>query len=265
MGGSALEVSIGNEPEARRLAEEAQELFTELNMSSPDDDPINALAVMAAARGDRESANRLNDAALRTYRAHAQSVPMAACMVGVVLTNMAWSARIDGRLVDATSLALEALALQRDLDHAWGMVDTLFLLALLAERRGDAAEATAFYRESLDLLLRDRDLIQVLGIIHQCARLLSGAGDHKRVMLLIGAMDTLRDRVNIPIHPRALAERAARQQRATARLGADTCDQLSRRGRSSTLEETVAIARTAEVPSLHAGALSPWSLTPREQ
>ncbi|MGN6485933.1 MAG: LuxR C-terminal-related transcriptional regulator, partial [Thermomicrobiales bacterium] len=142
---------------------------------------------------------------------------------------------------------------------------TLFLLALLAERRGDATEATAFYRESLDLLLRDRDLIQALGIIHQCARLLSGAGDHERVMLLIGAMDALRDRVSIPIHPRALAERAAWQQRATARLGADTCDQLSRRGRSSTLEETVAIARTAQVPSLHAGALSPWSLTPREQ
>jgi non-specific serine/threonine protein kinase len=231
----------GDEPRSTQYLEEAQDIagtFPELNST---DSPVNGLAVSATARGDLETAARLNQQALEIYCSQANKYPSALPLASMVLGNMAWSAYGRGERGQAAKLVEEALALQQTLDFAWGKSSSLLLLARLAHDRGDAREATRLYSESLMLTAEHLDVRQITMHVEMYAILDHDAGRAARAAMMLGARHRLREVLGSPADPELQMQMDQIAQDTKVALGEERFSDAWRAGRALSLNEVIAM------------------------
>jgi len=265
-GAGCLWIMRGDEPGARALNEEALSIAHELGNVSAAEYPFNGLAICANARGDYEEGARWNEEALAACRALGDTMPNALPLASVILSNMAFVAYDRGETGRATTLAKEALAMQRDLGFTWAASDSLFLLARIADDAGEADRATGMYRESLGLAADHKDLQQIVGHLDRYAVIDCEAGRFDRVALMLGASSRLHELLGVESSPTLHARLDGVEHDARDSLGEERFTENWQAGRNLSLEETIAIALRIEVPARSPGvptAAARWGMTPR--
>ncbi|MBA3276402.1 MAG: tetratricopeptide repeat protein, partial [Chloroflexia bacterium] len=266
-GAGCLWMMQGDEPGARAFNEEALSIAPELGDVSPAEYPFNGLAICANARGDYEEGSRWNEEALAACRAVGDTVPNALPLASVILSNMGFVEFARGEIDRATTLAEEALAMQRGLGFTWAACDSLFLLARIANSRGEANRATELYRESLGLASEHRDLQQIVDHFDDLALVDREAGRFERAVLLLGAGGRLHDLLGG--HPSAGLQARIDGLAGDARLtlGEQDFNEAWQAGRVLSLDDAIAMALQVEVPSRLPDtppATAKWGVTRRE-
>ncbi len=257
----------GDEPRGTAFCEEALAIAHELGNVSPTDVPYIGLAIGANVRGDYDEGARWNEEALIAFRALGDTVPNALPLASVILSNMALLSFNLGDVDRATMLAEEALAMQRTLAFTWAACDSLFLLARIANGRGEANRATDLYRESLGLASEHRDLQQIVDHFDQLALVDREAGRFERAALLLGAGSRLHELLggHLGVELQASLDGVARDARVA--LGEQGFNEAWQAGHGLSLDEAIAIALEVEVAPRPPSGPSPearWGVTRRE-
>jgi DNA-binding CsgD family transcriptional regulator len=230
------------------------EAFTEANA-------LLFLGGLAIVQGDHAGGAALLEESITT----AHAVPdqrLAGIMVGWDLSNLAVISRTAGDYALAFERLETALRLLRDAGYAAGMMQALGDLGDLARDQGDHARAIAFYREALALGQDNPGTRGVIEMIEAVGIVASIAGQAQRGATLLGAAETMRERIGlryrVPENQVALAQAVA-SGRAT--LGEQRFATARSAGRNLTQGQAVAIALE---PSLAPAPATGVSLTPRE-
>jgi DNA-binding CsgD family transcriptional regulator/tetratricopeptide (TPR) repeat protein len=227
--------------------------------------PLFLLANIAWQQGDFPRAQARYEEALALYREMDAAHPIA-----LILANLGSIALEQGNPERAVALDEEALAIWRGRGDRWGVAIALANLASVAATRGNAIQATALYRESIALNWQCGDAAGIADGLAGLARIAITLGEAERATRLLGAAESLRQTVGVPI-PRMIRvgqERAVAAARA--RLGEETFAAAWAAGRALPIEQAVAEALAAApspTPSAHRSPLDPalrFGLTPRE-
>jgi tetratricopeptide (TPR) repeat protein len=155
------------------------------------------LGLDAAVVQDFERATTINNEVVCILRGLRDVEPSAAQIESSILNNLADIAFNEGDDQRAIRLAEEALAQQRLFGFRWAAMDALFILALVAHRMGNLAQAAAYCRESLDAWDR-RDPQQIPLILDLVALLANASGQTTAAARLIGAAKHLYVRLGLP-------------------------------------------------------------------
>jgi non-specific serine/threonine protein kinase len=230
-----------------------------------------ALGATAGARGEADRARSLNEAALAAFRDLGDTVAHAAPTASLMLGNLAGVALSQGDDARASRLADEALALQRRAGFAWGMADSLLILARVARNRSEPARSAALARESLELAWGNRDLQQIVAALDQLALLAAETGAVERAATLFGASERLYELLGVPPDPGKDGSRERAIATVRDRLGEDAFVAALAAGRALTLDEVVVGATRIEaapdtpLTGIPVAVASHHGLTPRER
>jgi non-specific serine/threonine protein kinase len=106
-----------------------------------------------------------------------------------------------GSLDEARAFLEEAVSLQREIGDQYYLANFLNNLGNVARAQGDYPYASQLYRESLE---RNRELgdgWQIAYVLEDIGGLAAKAGQPERALLLIGAAETLRQRMHASLAP----------------------------------------------------------------
>jgi predicted ATPase/DNA-binding CsgD family transcriptional regulator len=249
-GAAALSLTIGDAARSLALGEES--LALEQEIADVDyvwigDSPLIGLGATAGRLGDDDRARRYNEQALALCQRLADTVPSAAPSASVVLTNMAYVASEQHDDERATRLAEEALAISKDPGFDWALANAEFLLATIAERKGDIDRAMDLYRRSLGLAMEGRDLHQIVQIIDRLALLANDSLRAEQATCLFAASERVRSILGQEMHADSRERWNQAVARARTRLGEDVFAAAWSAGHALTLEEAVATALELDV------------------
>ncbi len=199
-GASCMVRQQGDEPLATVYGEEALRIAEEIGAGTGIDavHALIGLALTASIRQDLDLAMTRYEQILAVLRDLSDSEPSAAHVERLIIVNLAWMALEQGDDERATRLAEDGLAHQREHGFTWGEADSLFILALVAQRRGDLACAAALLRTSLGLASSHRDPQQIVSAVDRLALLASETGYAEEGARLIGAVERLYERLGLP-------------------------------------------------------------------
>jgi tetratricopeptide (TPR) repeat protein len=174
--GRAL-LETGRQEEAAAHYAEARRLFEELGDDHGLSNALANQATIAHRRGDLDEALRLNDRALRYYRAAGARRNTAITLRGI--------SRIEaelGRLADAARHAQEGLDICIGLDLHLETAKGFSNLGGIHQRRGDIALAEDAYKQALDFSRRCGSRYEEAGALHRLGGIAAarGAGDEAR-------------------------------------------------------------------------------------
>ncbi len=155
------------------------------------------LGIAKTALGDHEEAIKTFTDALATLDEFGDSLPSPANYRVVLLNNLSVSALSKGDYSQAAQWAEDALAAQRASGSLDGFADSLWLLGLMAQRRGDSDRAARYYRESLEFPLELREPQNVAAALDQIALVFSEAGHHAAAVRLVGAAIRYYDNIGL--------------------------------------------------------------------
>jgi non-specific serine/threonine protein kinase len=239
-----------------------------LALSREDGDPtgiahaLTSLGWIAEVQGRFAQARRFHEEALEVGR-HLEDRSWTAWS----MRNVGMQAFRLGEIEVAERWLTEALALFRQQGLRFGAAHALTNLAELALARGDRARAAALWQEMLEMPWNARDLPRSL---NELAKIAAAAKQERWAARLLGAGESLRERLGFGLLPREVAgfERTAADIRAV--LGQEAFAAAWTEGRSLSPEE----ARTEAVRVANAIAASTernsspddadHGLTPRE-
>jgi non-specific serine/threonine protein kinase len=111
--------------------------------------------------------------------------------IGAILDTIAEFAFLDGDLERATTLATEALELQRRQQPLWGTAFSLALLGELALARSDLPAAGAFYAESIALARALGDTTFLGAGLAAIGTIAADVGEAARAARLLGAAEAM--------------------------------------------------------------------------
>ncbi len=157
-------------------------------------------------------------------------------------------------------LQAEALAIQRQLEHPFGIAVSLLGMGELALRQGDRARAARAWRESLAINLQERQPFQALIMVERLAMLTAG-DDPERATRVLGATDTLRREYGTPPEPSRQRLLDSAWERARTALGEEAFAAAWTAGQTMPFAEAVAEAMALS-PS---PPPTPLPATPRHQ
>jgi predicted ATPase/class 3 adenylate cyclase len=172
-------------------AAELAALSVTLLRESGDASASLAMALLAHGRstgysGDRATGFALLEEALALARGLDHPL-----FIGAILDTIAEFAFLDGDLQRATTLATEALELQRRQQPLWGTSFSLALLGELALARADLPAAGAFYAESIALARALGDTTFLGAGLAAIGTIAADVGEAARAARLLGAAEAM--------------------------------------------------------------------------
>ncbi len=253
---------------------------------------LHAAAFLASSQGEFARCDALGEASLELYRALGDDEG-----VGRTVHLLSQNAAYQGDLERATVWAEESLALARSLDHSRGQIVSLgnlgrlatqhgdydraeALLAegrrlarqhgdesalaavchsesMLARARGDRKAATTFAIQGVDLYTAYGTIAGAAECLHVLALLAEEIGEPERAVLLLGAVNALREQLGSPPPPADSEDADAALERARKALGEAAADAAWAAGRAVAPDQLTALARADESRVPTAGSTRP--------
>lgn len=232
----SVHANMRDEAGARPLFEECRSIATELGDRMLAASADNSLAYIAMETGDTAAARRALAAAIPTHREMDNRSGLAAALM-----YLAWTHWAESAFSDARTAISESLELWRSMGSTSAIGEALNGLGLIARGEGDPDGARAVHLEALELAASVRDQ----GLVSRCLEGLAAATpEATRAAVLSGAAARLREEVGAPLPAllRPVAEAVIESARAS--LGDDAVEVALDRGRSMSLDEAVAYARS---------------------
>ena len=195
-GASVLANEQGDYPRVRTLAEEALQLYRDLDEKQGIAMVLNILGLASRSMGDFEHATFFHEESLAVGRAVGDVNRIAG-----TLTNLGILASDQGRYPEAAALYAEGLNLYRMLGNDQGVAITLTNLAEALRYQRDYRSAGGLYRESLTIHHNVGNKLGVVTCIEGLAALARVDGRQERAARLWGAAEVLRAMVGAPLHP----------------------------------------------------------------
>lgn len=197
---------------------------------------LSTLGYMALHRGDVDRAGALFEEGIDAGRA--AGVPWIAARV---ISGLGQTAYFRGDSASAERLFTECLELTREAGNRSHTAITLLYLGHVARDTGDPHRASHLYREGLRLSLELGDRLRVARGLEALATIHAAQGNAEMAVVLLGAVDDLRDDLSAAPHP--LERPAVDHALATSHdaLG-EAFASTWQAGRDLTLEQAIALA-----------------------
>jgi predicted ATPase/DNA-binding CsgD family transcriptional regulator/Tfp pilus assembly protein PilF len=246
-------------PEARRLHEASLAIRRESDDRQGLGNSYSNLGNVANAEGDYVRARELHEQALAVRQGMGDSGGVA-----FTLFNLGDVARQQGDLERARRLFDQSLGLFRDVGDVLGVGYALYDLGKVAHlQKRDEAAATLF-AEAIRLRVELGDKRGLVECLEGLAPVAHGLGDADLAGRLFGAVEALRERLDVPLPPTEVAVHGREVAALRGRLGAARLRSAWDTGRAMTLEDALAAARalTDRVP---ATSIPPESPAPVDQ
>jgi len=227
----------GDYAKARSVFEESLTIFRELRGKSGMAMLLSDLGYVAAAEGDYATASLRFDESLAFHK----ELGAKPSIIGL-LTTRAEIAQRQGDYEKARAFIDEAMGLSKEASDKWGMARSLHTLGNLARRQQQYKRAEVLFRESLTLF---RDLRNKAGVVVCLERLAIVEGSQMRsasAARLLGAAESLRQVLGIPLPPPQRDEYAQTVFALRTDLGEDTSAVAWNEGRAMTLEQAIEYA-----------------------
>lgn len=162
--------------------------------------------------------------------------------ISATLNNLGGAASDHGDYAAAKTYLEESLSIKREIGDRANIAASLLNLGNVALARNETASARAFYEESLSIKREIGDLGSTTDSLAAFASLACKKSDWPLAAALLGAEESLRERLGSPVTP---AERDAREQEVTVvrkAMGGDAFAAAWSGGMEMTTEEAIALA-----------------------
>ncbi len=183
----------GDYDRAAVLCQESLELFRAADDHRGSAFALNLLGVVASDQGDYDTARARFEEGLALRRTLGDRRGIAGS-----LSQLALVAREGGDLDLARRYYEESLSIQRELGDSRGIATTLRNLGLVAWRQGAVARARGLMEESLVMRQTQENKTRIAECLEGLARV---APAPERAARLLGAAESLRERVGTPLPP----------------------------------------------------------------
>ena len=225
---------------ARALLKESLPLLREADDTEGTAAALGNLGLIARDEGDVDTAEAQLQASLALWQELGDRVG-----VGWALTALGMVARADGRRDVARSRLEHSLAVWREVGDRQNTANVLGTLAALARDAGEFDHATALLCDGLGILREVGDRRAIAFVLEGFAGLAAAQGHAIRSIAIVAAAQAIRERIGAPAPPswRVELDRALKQ--AGSALKAEAVADATRRGRSMTLPEAIALALDA--------------------
>jgi len=226
----------GRHQQAKALLEDAERRFRELNDETAVVMLRNGLAHVLHMVGEPRRARAMYDESLVALRrlGHTHDVALG-------LVNLADLDHAEGDDEASRAHLVEAVQLSRTHDLPYPLAAALANLGQVTQGH-DSVLALASYQESLHIFTRLEHAQGIATCMEGIAWLAWAAGDDARSALLYGAASGIREAVDVPPQPLALAEREKALAALGDAIGERRLADLEAAGRRLSLEEAVATA-----------------------
>lgn len=260
----------GNYPEARSYWEEELELARSSGLQYAFADKLARLGALASRTGDLDQATSLLAEAHALFVKLSPDGAPALRMIGRTLALLGDTAILQGKPDIAARHFEQATEQLRETNDSWMLADALGGLGVVNLMRGDPVRAELFYLEALEIGLSNANLQHNTSLLAGLSAVAVVLGQPERAARLLGAADTLRERIGAVVYPRDRAVLEQCQIRLRAELDDETFARLRLDGSlwspDQLLTEARAILETSAIASSleRASAAGPFGLTPRE-
>lgn len=225
---------------ARALLEESLPLLRQAGDTEGTAAALGNLGLIARDEGDADTAETRLQASLALWQELGDRVG-----VGWTLTALGMVARSDGRQDMARSRLEHSLAVWREVGDRQNTANVLGTLAALARDAGEFDHATALLRDALGILREVGDRRAIAFVLEGFASLAAAQGQAIRAVAIVAAAQAVRERIGAPAPPSWHAELDHVLEQAGSALEAEAIADATRRGRSMTLPEAIALALDA--------------------
>jgi tetratricopeptide (TPR) repeat protein len=233
---------------AQLFYEEALAIERELGDPAGIAEALYNQGFILGARGDFDAAVRLFEESLELFRGAGDETGMARAEWMIVIRDL-----IAGDLDGTVARAEEAVATWRRVGDRFHLGDGLVWLAVLYARAGRLADARRAILQALELVREIDSPMGVVSVILGLAYVARWAERHEDAMRLIGAAESLRERVGggAPINFLAgfMGDPAAE---ARAHLSQEAAQRAIKEGRTMSVDAALALAvgddATTEAP-----------------
>lgn len=228
----------GNYEAARRHYDEglaaAQEIGDDVLMGWIQND----LGVIASRVGDLDEARARYEQSLTVKRRLGDRQAVA-----VTIGNLGVLSLLRGEYAASRALLEESLGIDQELGATPAVAHHLYYFGDLSLAEGDHVEAGTHFGEALRALMAEpggRGLLPAC--LEGLAAVAARRGDHARVARLVGAAESLRWAMALPVAPYIRGDLEPSVLEARAALGAESFDAAYTEGKSMPLEAVVALA-----------------------
>ena len=199
---------------------------------------LSNLASVAFSKNELSKAASLGERSAALYRSlgHESGLAHALMKIGLVAAR-------EENYEGAEAIFSECLRIQRAANDTGSTHYSLVNLGAVAHKRGDYPLALERYREAFDLLDAMPNKSALAKVLEDIGATLAVVGDPARGARLMGAADSLRRSIGLPIFDSERADYEAELTSVRKQLGNEAFEIQWRIGASSTLERAIEEAR----------------------
>lgn len=231
----------GQYDRAEQFFQESLEHFRRLGLPAGIASELDRLAVVARERGEYSRARSLHAESYSLHSEHNDRQGMALC-----LSNLGDVALLEADWEQAEVLHVKALGYFKELGHKPGIAYGYDKLGVIAGAQGDARRAGDLLRQGLALSREIGDRRHMAQCLENVAFQCESERKDERSVRLLGAASALRQNIGAPLP--AAREEQVRESLAASRvaLGPAAFDRAWMDGRTTPLQEAVALALTPD-------------------
>jgi tetratricopeptide (TPR) repeat protein len=210
---------------------------------------LTELADVESERGEVAAARSLYETAVGVARESGDRGQLR-----VVVGEFAILEGSEGHHEQALELDAQALAIARELGDPIGALTAEHNMACTLREMGRVEDA---HRQMRNLLPRGLEVAgpaALTALAEDYAAILAEVGDHRSAVKLLGAADTMRQRLGSPRHQVQAAEIAGPIASTRERLPEQAWSQAYQAGRGSTIEAALREASAVDAPEQRSGA-----------
>ena len=234
-----LSAQQGDYPAARKFYEDSLAIRRQLDDHTNIANLLNNLGILARYERDDAQARQLYLESLAIRRQMGDRLGIT-----VSLNNLGIHAMDQGNLDEARDFLEEAVALQREIGDQYYLANFLNNLGNVARAQRDYPYARQLYRESLE---RNRELgdgWQIAYVLEDIGGLSAMAGQPDLALKLIGAAETLRQRVNASLAPHERARLDGFLEQARNNLEPIEAAAAWQAGKAMSMDQAIDLALT---------------------
>jgi non-specific serine/threonine protein kinase len=259
----------GSYAEARSFWEEELELARSAGLVYAAADKLARLGALASRAGDLDRATSLLTEAHALFVSLGPDGSPALRMIGRTLDLLGDTAILQCNLEIAAEHFEQAIEQLRSSNDPWMLVDALGGLGVVNLTRGDPSRAGTLYLEALEIGLGDSNWHNT-SILAGLGAVAAALGQPERAARLLGAAETLRERIGAVVYPRDRAMLEQCESSLHDLLDDETLASLRQDGSRLSPDQLLAEARAVLETSGRSAALQStgaarlFGLTPRE-
>jgi predicted ATPase/DNA-binding SARP family transcriptional activator len=237
-GTGALALWQGDHATARALQEESVAIWREVGDRRGLANSLRNLGMVNLRQGDPVTARSLLTESLAIWRELSDRFG-----IGMGLNCLGAVASSQGDYAAARALHEQGLAVIRDSGDPWGLAWSLLNLGDVARWQSDYEQAGRLYHECMVVSHEIRASRSAVYALEGLAAVLTEQGQPERAARLLGASQSIRDTMGLPLIPAVRAEHARHVAALRASLGEDRFAAAWAEGRSLGLEEAMEAER----------------------